>query len=52
VEHVFFEKYATRAEAKTSIFDYIETFYDRGRRHSRLDYEAPLLLNKIMSKLA
>jgi len=28
VEHIFFEKYKTRAEAQTSIFDYIETFYN------------------------
>lgn len=32
VEHIFFEKYATRAEAKTSIFDYIETFYSQEKR--------------------
>lgn len=41
-EWVFFEKYQTRARAKTSIFDYIETFYNRERRHSYLDDVSPL----------
>ena len=40
-EWVFFEKYLTRAQAKTSIFDYIETFYNRERRHSKLEYMSP-----------
>lgn len=40
-EWVFFEKYQTRAQAKTSIFDYIETFYNRERRHSKLEYMSP-----------
>jgi transposase InsO family protein len=52
VEHIFFEKYATRAEAKTSIFDYIETFYNRVRRHSHLNYEAPLLFEQNYVKAA
>jgi putative transposase len=52
VEHVFFEKYATRAEARTSIFDYIETFYNRERRHSHLNYEAPLLFEQNYVKAA
>jgi putative transposase len=41
-EWVFFEKYQTRSQAKTSIFDYIETFYNRERRHSTLNYMSPL----------
>lgn len=52
VEHIFFEKYATRAEAKTSIFDYIETFYNRERRHSQLNYVSPLLYEKNYVKAA
>jgi transposase InsO family protein len=35
------EDYATREEAKTSIFEYIEAFYNRVRRHSSLGYVAP-----------
>ena len=41
-EWVHHQHYATRAEAKTSIFDYIEVFYNRQRRHSSLDYVSPV----------
>jgi len=34
-------RYATRAEAEASIREYIEIFYNRQRRHSRLGYIAP-----------
>ena len=34
--------FATRAEARTAIFDYIEAFYNRTRRHSSLGYLSPL----------
>lgn len=40
-EWVFFEKYQTRSQAKTSLFDYVETFYNRERRHSTLNYLSP-----------
>jgi len=40
-ELVHDEEYATRAEARASIFEYIEAFYDRVRRHSSLGYVAP-----------
>ena len=32
----------TRAAAKLMAFDYIETFYNRRRRHSSLGYKSPL----------
>ena len=35
------EDYATRAEARASIFEYIEMFYNRQRRHSTLGYVSP-----------
>ncbi len=41
-ELVHDEDYATRAEAKASIFEYIEAFYNRVRRHSSLGYVAPV----------
>lgn len=41
-EHVYFERYQTREQAKSSIFEYIEVFYNRQRRHSTLDYKTPL----------
>ena len=40
-ELVQHEDYATRAEARASIFEYIEAFYNRVRRHSSLGYVAP-----------
>jgi putative transposase len=35
-------RFATRAEARTAIFDYIEAFYNRSRLHSALGYKSPL----------
>ena len=40
-ELVHREDYATREHAKASIFEYIEVFYNRVRRHSSLGYVAP-----------
>jgi putative transposase len=34
--------FATRAEARTAVVDYIETYYNRKRLHSTLDYVTPL----------
>jgi putative transposase len=31
----------TRAQARADVFDYIEVFYNRQRRHSALNYESP-----------
>jgi putative transposase len=35
------QQYATRQEAKLSIFEYIEVFYNRKRLHSSIDYVSP-----------
>ena len=35
------EVFATREEARASIFDYIEVFFNRIRRHSSLGYMSP-----------
>jgi putative transposase len=40
-ELVHHEKYTTRQEAKASIFEYIEAFYNRVRRHSSLGFLSP-----------
>ena len=42
-ELVHHRKFATRAEAKAAIQEYIEIFYNCQRRHSRLGYIAPAL---------
>jgi putative transposase len=41
-EHVYDYRYKTRADARQSIFDYIELFYNRQRRHSALGYRSPV----------
>lgn len=41
-ELVYRRRFATRAEAITAIFDYIEGFYNRTRLHSALGYQSPL----------
>lgn len=40
-EHVYFEHYLTREQAKQSIFEYVEVFYNRQRLHSTLGYLTP-----------
>jgi putative transposase len=40
-ELVHHEDYQTRAQARASIFEYIETFYNPKRRHSSLGYVSP-----------
>ena len=40
-ELVHHEDYATIAVARASVFEYIEVFYNRIRRHSSLGYVAP-----------
>lgn len=41
-EHVYFNRYKTRAEARRSIFEYIEMFYNCERRHSAIGYRSPV----------
>lgn len=41
-ECVYFERYENREEAKRSIFEYIEVFYNNQRRHSTLGYLSPV----------
>ena len=42
-ELVHHETYRTHAEARQSLFEYIEVFYNRVRRHSALGYKSPAL---------
>ena len=45
-ELVHHEDYRSRVKAKASIFEYIEVFYNRQRRHSHLGQMAPLTFEK------
>ena len=46
-ERVYFENYKTRVQAKQSIFEYIEIFYNRTRLHSKLGYISPCDFEKL-----
>jgi len=41
-ELIYQEHYLTRSEARRAIFQYIEIFYNRQRRHSALGYKSPV----------
>jgi len=41
-ECVYPRRFATRAEAREAIFEYIEVFYNRRRRHSTIGYMSPV----------
>jgi putative transposase len=41
-EWVNYEHYKTRSQARQSIFEYIEIFYNRQRRHAFLNYMTPV----------
>ena len=40
-EHVHHQRYKTVAQAMLSVFEWIEVFYNRQRRHSSLGYLSP-----------
>lgn len=40
-EHVCWETYKTRDAAKMSIFEYIEIYYNKKRKHSSINYMSP-----------
>jgi transposase InsO family protein len=51
VERIHHEKYHTRSQARQSIFEYIEVYYNRQRKHSALGYVAPMQFGQ-MEKVA
>ncbi|BCD90506.1 hypothetical protein fh0823_06450 [Francisella halioticida] len=48
VKLVHDESYKTREEAKLSIFEYIEAYYNTKRRHSTINYMTPYQFEYIM----
>ena len=45
------EPFATRAEARTNVFEYIEVFYNRQRLHSALGYRSPERFEQLHSTI-
>jgi putative transposase len=43
--------YQTREQARSSLFEYMEVFYNRQRRHSTLNYETPLAFEALNEPL-
>jgi putative transposase len=50
-ELVYHHRFATRAEARTAIFAYIETFYNRTRLHSSLAYQSPIRFESQLNQI-
>ena len=48
-ECVYQQRFATRDQARDAIFDYIEVFYNRQRRHSTIGYQAPLVYERLQA---
>jgi transposase InsO family protein len=51
-ELVNHEHYRTRDQARASVFEYIEAFYNRQRIHSSLDYQSPDDFERAGTKVA
>ena len=49
VERVYRRKYRTREEASNCIFNYIEIYYNRKRRHSAIGHKIPMLFEQAMA---
>jgi len=45
-ECVYLQRFESRDQARDAIFDYIEVFYNRRRRHSTIGYQAPLVYER------
>lgn len=41
------ERFKTREEARSKVFDYIEVFYNQQRLHSSLDYRSPAMFERL-----
>ena len=50
-ELVHGERYRTRLEARLSVFEYVEMFYNRQRRHSSLGYRSPQQYARLLNEI-
>lgn len=46
-ECVGLSRFQTRSEARAAVFEYVESFYNRVRRHSSLDYVSPIMFEQL-----
>ena len=52
VELIYAEQYTSVAEVKSGIFEFIEIFYDRLRRHSANGYISPVEFERVTASAA
>ena len=50
--HVFSQRFQTKEEARRILFEYLEVFYNRVRRHSSLGYKSPVAFENQYMNLA
>ena len=50
--HIFWEHFQTKEEARRKLFEYLEVFYNRVRRHSSLGYKSPVAFEQHHMMLA
>jgi putative transposase len=50
-ELIYHDKYQSILQAKTAIFEYIETWYNRKRLHSTLGYKTPIEIEQLFNQL-
>jgi len=48
VECIYRRKFSTRKSAEIEVFEYIETWYNRKRRHSALGYKTPVEFEQLL----
>ncbi len=51
-ELVYREQFLSREQATQAIFEYIEVFYNRLRRHSFLGYMSPVEFERVQERVA
>ncbi len=50
--HLFRERFQTKEEARRKLFEYLEIFYNRVRRHSALGYKSPVAFEQQLTIVA
>ena len=50
-ELVEVSSFATREQARSALFEYLEGFYNHDRRHSRLGYVSPADFERLASRV-